>query len=122
MRTGNPVASKRVMGPTPETPLVRLVQNSSTVRPMGLMIPKPVITARGMMFPLFWKYPSGRMSAPADPPPLLLDSLHQTVHHGQPGLPDRLLNGRGPRAAMAYDHHPLHPQQRPPTDLLLQLQ
>ena len=46
MRAAKAEASKRVISPAPLTPLTRLLQYSSTVLPMGVIAPRPVITTR----------------------------------------------------------------------------
>src|SRR5262245_27588157 len=46
MVTGMFVVSKRVMVVTPETPATRLSQKSWAVRPMGVIAPSPVTSAR----------------------------------------------------------------------------
>src|SRR6266516_6143425 len=76
-------ASKAVMGPMPETPAVRLAQNSSTVRPIGLTTPRPVTTAL-LMAP--FSHPRGlhRSLAPRQPRSPGGRRTRRIVHHGPP--------------------------------------
>jgi hypothetical protein len=46
IRTSNPVASKDVIGPAPETPARRLDQYVRASLPIGVTAPRPVTTAR----------------------------------------------------------------------------
>src|SRR5512137_2525958 len=46
IRTRKSLASKRVMGPTPDFPATRLAQAVGTSMPTGLMTPRPVTTTR----------------------------------------------------------------------------
>src|SRR5918912_2098431 len=83
IRTRKADASKAVMGPMPETPAVRLGQNSSTLRPNGLRTPRPVITAL-LMAPSLHPRGLHRSAAPHRPRSPGAQRTRRIVHHGPP--------------------------------------
>src|SRR5947207_828226 len=72
MRQAKADGSKRVMGPTPETPRTRASQLSRAPRPSGETMPIPVITTLLAIVPS--RSPRRRLAAP--PLRVALDVLH----------------------------------------------
>ena len=67
MRQAWALASKRVIGPAPDRPAIRLRQTVSTSAPSGVTSPSPVTTTRRMHSSL-WLTPASSGGAPASQP------------------------------------------------------
>src|SRR5262245_169993 len=105
MRVAKPLASNRVIGPMPETPLTSAAQNSSAVLPIGVRAPRPVMTTRRLF----------TRSAPL----LVFLDVGDRIPHGGDLL--GILVGNLEVEFLLERHHELHGVQRVRSQILDEL-